>query len=328
MGHGALYPRGVAAIAPQEQGADPFRHEAFIYRGHEEFVDGLASFIREGLAAGEPTLVVVNAAKIPVLESALPPHGDDVQFADMAAVGRNPARIIPAWRRFVAEHGGAGRRVRGVGEPIWPERTQAELVECYRHESLLNLAFAGASPFWLLCPYDADALDQGVLDYANRNHPFLHQGGGSGPSHAFDAMETSTAPFDDRLPEPDAAVEEHTIEPGRLAAIRRFVRRHASEGGLSAERSAAAVLAVSELATNSVSHGGGGGLLRSWYAAGGVVYEVRDSGHIEHPLVGRERPSPEGVDGRGLWLVNHLCDLVQLRSSPAGTIVRVHLDAG
>jgi hypothetical protein len=29
--------------------------------------------------------------------------------------------------------------------------------------------------------------------------------------------------------------------------------------------------------------------------------------------------------GRGLWIVNHLCDLVQLRSSPAGNVVRLHM---
>ena len=72
----------------------------------------------------------------------------------MAHVGHNPARIIPAWHEFVAQHAAPGVRLRGIGEPIFPERSADELVECQRHESLLNLAFADADAFWLVCPYD------------------------------------------------------------------------------------------------------------------------------------------------------------------------------
>jgi MEDS: MEthanogen/methylotroph, DcmR Sensory domain len=64
-------------------------------------------------------------------------------------VAANPARIIPAWRDFVASVDGRGH-ARGIGEPIWAERTPAELVECQRHETLLNLAFAGVPAWWLL----------------------------------------------------------------------------------------------------------------------------------------------------------------------------------
>ena len=49
----------------------------------------------------------------------------------------------------------------------------AELVECQRHESLLNLAFADTAGFRLLCPYDTSALDDDTLAEACRSHPFL-----------------------------------------------------------------------------------------------------------------------------------------------------------
>jgi hypothetical protein len=42
-------------------------------------------------------------------------------------------------------------------------------------------------------------------------------------------------------------------------------------------------------------------------------------------MAGRERPTAERDRGRGLWMVNQLCDLVQLRSFPEGAAVRVHL---
>ena len=61
----------------------------------------------------------------------------------------------------------------GIGEPVWPGRSDAELVECSRHESLLNLAFDGGRPWRLLCPYDSVQLTPSVLAEACRNHPHL-----------------------------------------------------------------------------------------------------------------------------------------------------------
>jgi len=84
------------------------------------------------------------------------------------------------------------------------------------------------------------------------------------------------------------------------------------------------VLAVNELATNSIRYGGGRGEMLLWREGQTLLCEIRDEGHITDPLVGRSRPAPEANNGRGLWLANQLCDLVQIRSSPAGSRVRVH----
>jgi anti-sigma regulatory factor (Ser/Thr protein kinase) len=54
------------------------------------------------------------------------------------------------------------------------------------------------------------------------------------------------------------------------------------------------------------------------------VVEVEDEGLIEEPLVGRIRPDHTQLSGRGLWLANQLCDLVQIRSGMHGTTVRLH----
>jgi anti-sigma regulatory factor (Ser/Thr protein kinase) len=101
--------------------------------------------------------------------------------------------------------------------------------------------------------------------------------------------------------------------------------RHAAAAGLDRARTADLVLAVDEVATNSLRHGGGRGTLRIWRDAGALVCEVRDAGRLEDPMAGRERPAAERDRGRGLWMVNQLCDLVQLRSFPEGAAVRVHL---
>ncbi|MEP7106017.1 MAG: ATP-binding protein, partial [Chloroflexota bacterium] len=74
-----------------------------------------------------------------------------------------------------------------------------------------------------------------------------------------------------------------------------------------------------------VRHGGGHGQARIWEQAGVLVCEVTDAGRLEHPLADRLRP-PQGVEGqRGLWLVNQLCDLLQLRKVPGGTVARLHM---
>ena len=104
--------------------------------------------------------------------------------------------------------------------------------------------------------------------------------------------------------------------------------RRAAAMGLDAERTEDLVLVVDELIANSVRHGDGRATLRIWRQGGVLLCEVRDGGRIYQPLAGRIHPTPEAGNGWGLWLVNQLCDLVQLRSSPAGTVVRVHMRSG
>jgi anti-sigma regulatory factor (Ser/Thr protein kinase) len=304
---------------------EAFRHEALLYGGEVDFLGRTLPFIRDGVAADEPVLVVVSAAKIGLLRSALGGDADRVAFADMAGVGANPARIIPAWRDFVAGHDLTGRRARGLGEPIWAGHSPAELVECQRHESLLNVAFAGVPAWWLLCPYDTGALEPAVIEEARRSHPFLTQDGVRWESADYRGLDVEAAPFQARLPEPIGEPPELAFGAGSLTALRELVSCHAAAAGLGAARTADLVLAVDEVVTNSLRHGGGRGTLRVWRDAGSLVCEVRDQGRIDDPLVGRERPALDRDGGRGLWLVNQLCDLVQLRSFPTGAVVRLHM---
>ena len=85
------------------------------------------------------------------------------------------------------------------------------------------------------------------------------------------------------------------------------------------------MLCVNEIAGNSLLHGGGSGVLRMWAEPSTLICEIADSGNIADPLVGRQSPSLERVGGRGLWLANQLCDLVQIRSGGSGTVIRLHV---
>jgi anti-sigma regulatory factor (Ser/Thr protein kinase) len=301
-----------------------FEHEALFYAGQDEFLAGTSAFIREGVEDGEPILVVVDAHKIALLREELGSAADAVQFADMADVGLNPARIIPAWREFVDRHGRDGRHIRGIGEPIWPERTPAELTECHRHEALLNVAFDDSPGFRLLCPYDTTRLDADVIHRANCNHPVIAEGHTRGESSEWSGLEPITAPFDDPLPDPAETPRELPFHEDTVRLVRRFVAAHAIDAGLSGGRVEDLVLAIDELATNSIRHGGGHGLLRVWREGDLLYCEVQDGGLIGDPLAGRLRPDGERIGGFGLWMVNQLCDLVQVRTSRAGSTVRVH----
>ena len=296
-----------------------------MYAGLDEFAPRMSAFVRGAVAADEPILVVVGARKIEALGEELDGDADAVLFADMADVGANPARIIPAWREFVDERALGGRPVRGIGEPIYPERGPAEMVECHRHESLLNLAFADAPGFWLVCPYDTHALDAAVIEAARHTHPYVVADGAARVSPLYQGLEAVAEPFADPLPDPPPHADEFDVSLDALAGARRLVQRHAARAQLSAERTLDLLVAVNEIATNSVRHGGGRGRMLLWRDRDALVCEVRDVGRIHQPLVGRERPQRGQVGGYGVWLANQLCDLVQVRAFGSGGAVRLHM---
>ena len=302
-----------------------FHHASLFYAGEDSFLDGTVPFINEALAAEEPVLVAVSNLRIELLKDVLGSHAERVHFADMHVLGRNPARIIPAWRRFLAESAPDGRSVRGIGEPIWAGRSSAEVSECQRHEALLNVAFHSGQAWQLLCPYDLNALDDEVIKAACRSHPYLCQDGTTSASDAYMHAHHAPGPFDGELPPPSDLCQELTFTVEQLGTVRWFTAQAAAEVSLGPSRTEDLVLAISELATNSLRHGGGLGMLRIWKQDDTLLCEVIDSGHITEPLVGRNPPLPTYPSGRGLWVVNHLCDLVQIRSNELGTAVRVHM---
>lgn len=132
-------------------------------------------------------------------------------------------------------------------------------------------------------------------------------------------------PFDGRLEPSPAEAQTLSFDEHGLPPLRRAVTMWADANGLRRESIEELVLAVDEIATNSIRYGGGEGTLRMWREDDRLLCEISDCGHMKDPLLGRVRPGPDALSGRGLWIVNHLCDLVQIRSSAAdGSQVRMH----
>ena len=281
----------------------------------------LVPFVVDGLEAGEPVMVATIAEHEDWLRDGLGTAADEVRFVDMGELGRNPARIIPAWQKFL-DGAGAGRPVRGVGEPIWPGRRDVEVAESQFHEALLNLAVDPETPFWLVCPYDVAGLGPRVVDEAARSHPALLQTDGyrgsgryGGRAH-IDLM--FGAEFED-LRGPSALATYDRASVGRLYD---FVATHAGVAGLTEVRSADLAAASQRLAAGSLHRGAASGRIIVRDEPDAVVCEVVDDVTIGDPLVGRR--APLAADADGLWFVNQNSDLVRLRSNAAGTTVRVY----
>lgn len=302
----------------------PFAHEALVYRGIDDLVARTAPVIREAVAREEPVLVALTVEKLAALRSALGEDAETVHFADITRVGRNPAWMLPALQRFVDEQGSAGVPVRGIGEPMGHPRSPDEIAECQLHEELVNVAFAGRAGIRLTCPYDAGALEPGLVHAARCSHPVVVEDGVAVPSgelRRFDPSSDARPP----LRPPPGAFDALGIERRTLRDVRALVARRAAEADLPGWRVQNAVTAVHELAANSVRHGGGTGVLRLWTTDTALVCEVRDRGHIADPLAGRRRPAHRAEAGRGLWIATQAADLLQIRSEPGGTTVRLEM---
>ncbi|HEU4703750.1 MAG TPA: ATP-binding protein [Conexibacter sp.] len=139
------------------------------------------------------------------------------------------------------------------------------------------------------------------------------------------ARTTRAAGARSPLPRPPAEAQSIPIMPAGLRSLRAAVARRADRAGLAPERREDLVLAVNELATNSIRHGGGAGTLTIWETPAALVCEVTDAGHLDDPRAGRALPEPGQIGRYGLWLVHCVCDLVEQRTLPHGNLVRVSM---
>jgi anti-sigma regulatory factor (Ser/Thr protein kinase) len=308
-------------VAESPASAGAFRHVGFFYRTEAEYAGTIATFLRDGLAADEPAFAAVPPASVTLVSDALGGDARRVEFADMTEMGLNPARIIPRVLAFTGRH--AGRRVRYVGEPIWASRNPAELREATKHEALINLAFAGAEAE-ILCPYDSTALAPEVLADARRTHPLLLSGGRSGTSPDYAVPPPLPPSCSLPLPAPRDEAMSYTYRTD-LSQVRALVLKHAVDAGLPDARANDLVLAVSEVAANTLRHTKSSGTLTIWHDPDEIICEIHDEGVITDPLAGRRAPAPDALGGHGLWLVHQVCDLVELRSDNTGTTIRMHM---
>jgi anti-sigma regulatory factor (Ser/Thr protein kinase) len=302
--------------------APRFEHLAFFYCSHRDYLTTIMRYILSALAANEPVMVAVPTENLARLRMALGSDAECIEMYDMTITGRNPGRIIgEVMMEFAERH--HGRRPRIVGEPIWADRDPTEYPACAQHEALINNAFEGVDAT-ILCPYNTSQLQRHVIEDAKRTHPVLWTDTERWASIDYDP--DASEDFNQVLsPVPQSALT-RSIFPSEPGESRRFTASFALAIGLDVERIADAVLAVDELVSNTITHGGGYGRLAGWTEGGRVVFEVSDAGYITDPLAGRRRVGSDDTSGRGLALVHYHSDLVRIHTSPKGTAVRVYFD--
>ena len=113
-----------------------------------------------------------------------------------------------------------------------------------------------------------------------------------------------------------------------LAEVRALAESEARTSGLPDDRVVDFVIAVAEVAANTVRHARSPGSMEIWRAGGELICEIRDAGVITDPQAGLRPPPPEANGGHGLWLVHQVCDRVDLRSDEKGTVIRMHMRLG
>jgi anti-sigma regulatory factor (Ser/Thr protein kinase) len=318
----ALAPLAVGCVMA-DGGGSGLRHVAFFYRDQAERRAKILSLVRAGLARAEPSLIALPGDEARLLGDELGDEPGELLCCDIADVGRNPARLIPEYRSFIDKH--AGQRVLLVGEVAWPGRSPAEIREATRHEALVNLAFSEARAT-MMCAYDVSRLAPSAVGDARCTHPEHLEDltGGELVTTASHAPAFQIPAGCDRpLPPPPAGAETLAYDTD-LAPVRRLVESHTRRTALGADRAADLILAASEVAANTLGHARSGGTVQVWHDGQEIVCQAQDQGWITDPLAGRVRRGPDGR-GHGLYLVNHVCDLVELRTGPAGTTIRMHM---
>jgi anti-sigma regulatory factor (Ser/Thr protein kinase) len=188
-----------------------------------------------------------------------------------------------------------------AGSDIGPIRANATQVTARRPFSCPGVS-------WLLMAWDAKTAQRAPAAPDALTGPPSRRPAGDGP--------LSPSP-------PDAMSYAYTTD---LAAVRAVVYRYARQAGLSESRAIDLVLAVSEVAANTVRHAKSPGSLKIWYDTEEIVCQIQDEGTITDPLAGRRQPSLEAMGGHGLWIVNQVCDEVEMRSDETGTTIRLHMD--
>ena len=212
--------------------------------------------------------------------------------------------------------------MRGVGEPIWPGRRPAELAECQLHEALLNVAVDPEIPFWLVCPYDAESLSPEIVEEAHRSHPVIVEADEYHGSARYAGRAHVDTIFGGDLPPLAPEPITTTVTAANAERLEAYLRLECYVAGLPADKAAQLAEAARHLAEGSLHRGASDVTVRVWNQPDAVTCELSDRTVVTDLLHGRRTPLADEHDG--LWFANQLCDLVQLRSTPTETTVRVH----
>ena len=305
-----------------------YTHDALLYDSPAHLVDVARPFLLDGLAAGDAAVIATSAATADLLREAVDGH-PAVHVLERGDVyrARTPASIT-TFRRLAQQRAAEGiGRVRVVGEVDFG-RTERDWLEWQRYEAVVNEALAGW-PLWGLCVFDTQRLPQPLLDSALHTHPYLATAAGRADNPLF----TEPADYLRALPVPVEPLEStlprlHAAHVADFAGLRHAVA--AELAGVAAAEDALQdfALAVDEMTSNALRHGGEPVDLRLWIGEDRIVCTIGDRGTgWDDPFAGYGPAHGDDLSrgGMGLWLARQLCDHVDITTGPDGAQVRLTL---
>jgi anti-sigma regulatory factor (Ser/Thr protein kinase) len=290
-----------------------------VYETDEQLARDAGAFLCAGLDADEAVIAVGTREKRSLLRDVMGSRCTLVEFLDRDTVYTRPEDVLARYDSTVRTFLRAGvRAIRVYGE-LPPCDTQAEWDGWISYEAILNRAFAGR-PVSILCGYDARDLSESALAKGLLAHPRVLAG---------DLHENR------RYREPDGLVEFLAASPETLPDMQpvrcaddqelkdRLVREMTT-AGVPRDRVGEMLLAAVEVLSNARRHGSGVRSVRVGRAGDRFVCEISDFGDgIRDPLAGYLPPSPEALEGAGLWVARQLTSRLELVPSSDGLSVRL-----
>lgn len=302
--------------------AMPATHSSLFYEGAQQYAAEAGGFLREGLDRGHRGLVMAPPRRVEELRSELGRDADEVTFVE------DTVAYAPQWNayRVLLDFAAASPDVRScvIAEQAFTDRTAAEVLDYRRLEAAVNLVFA-EHDVDLLCPYDAGSLPAHLLEIGRHTHGAVRADGRVAPNERFDDPHALLAGLAEVVPPPPGATTLDCTSGSDVARARKLVHTRGAEAGLHPDVVDDVALAVTEVLTNALLHGGPPALLHVYDEGSTWVCHVHDGGRTPlDPLVGLLPPALASDHGYGLWLARQLCTAVDVGHDRSGTHVRLH----
>ncbi|MEV6490900.1 sensor histidine kinase [Actinoplanes sp. NPDC051633] len=289
--------------------------------------------LRRSLQAGDPVFLVVSEHTAAVVRDDLGSAGTRLEWGDRAVFYQRLGLAYEAFRRYLADQHAQGRRVHVVAEPHIPDYLASDApvdraMAYLEYESVCNDTYApyGSS---VTCLWDSRRYASHVIDGACsvHSHELTETGRTLNPRYVA-SDDYLAGRTDAPLQAPSAAVEQdlELIEAKQLGLLRAALGSWIDQHGFDAPAVEDIVLAITEVATNGLTHGAAPVRVRGWQDGSTLVVQVDDSGgRPVPPDAGYRRPAAAHTPGgRGLWLARQLADTVTARTQAGQTSVRLH----
>lgn len=295
------------------------RHDLFVYDDDDEFLHRMVPWVREGVDCGEAVLLVGGENLNPLCEAVGFADGMLTRL-DADAVYTRPEAAIAEFDRALRRGRLAGASAtRAIGE--LPHRgTEDEWRPWLAFEAIANRAFARHDA-WMVCPYDARALPDTVIEAMHRSHPEV----------LLDSWEESPG-----YAEPELLVRELTPAAKELEGLPevcvtddprtfRDALRREMDAALVPDYDASKMLvAAGELYGAAHRRGAGGARLSAGRVGGRFVCELTTpGGAVDDPLAGYVPPAPGTTDGVGLWIARQLTERLEILHGLGAVTIRL-----